>query len=98
MIVKIEELEAVASAVFATLRADGIHSVEIDDGYYWNIPRGSLQDFRGMPTDLDIGDLASDWDDLQTHAQERCFLGGAPLRWLSAVLRSAGDSLEISRR
>jgi hypothetical protein len=94
MTVCLDEIEAIVAAVFSVLRDGGVETLDIDDGYYWNIPAEELQNFPGPPRDLDIGDLSEDWEFLSAHARQPDFAGGAPLRWLASVLRSAGDSLD----
>jgi hypothetical protein len=66
-------------------------SVEVEDDYYWFIPREELHDPTKAPTTMSLGSLEEDWANLVALAQGDKEAFGYMLVWASAVLRALGD-------
>lgn len=43
----------------------GVEKVDIGEDYYWNIIKSQLYDPYNKPSELDLGSLSDDWQELQ---------------------------------
>ncbi|KPL75290.1 hypothetical protein ADN00_13095 [Ornatilinea apprima] len=64
MEIKISELSQVCTKLFLHLQELGIETIEISEDFYWNIPKGEVYNPYQRPTQLDLGQLSGDWNDL----------------------------------
>lgn len=65
---------------------------ELDKEYYWNVPQDKRYDQHDKPTDLTMGQLTDDWNEVrQISSGERDAIGYG-LVWLSTILRRIGET------
>lgn len=91
MHVSLEQLQNVSDRLFSHLRAQGIKSVEIAQDYYWDIPKPERYDPYHQPTNLNLGQLTDDWDELLKIVGCQKEPVGYALVWLASVLRAVGE-------
>lgn len=68
-------------------------NIEIDEDFYWFIPKKSLYEASSPPTELTLGSLEHDWSEMSAIAGEDKDLVGYALVWASAILRALGDKI-----
>ena len=91
MRVKLETLEKVVHVIFEHMRDLEVEEVELDNDYYWNIPFEKKYDRYDSPTDLDLGQLSEDWQDIINVVENRKSCSGWDLRAVSSILRYIGE-------
>ena len=91
MQVKLETLEKVVHAIFEHMRDLGVEEVELEKDYYWHIPFEQKYDVYNQPTDLTIGQLTDDWQDIVNIAGDSSNILCVHLRDVSAILRYIGE-------
>jgi hypothetical protein len=70
----------------------GQSNIQIEEDYYWNIPWDSRYDPLEKPTDLTMGQLTDDWNEVQRIARGERDAIGYGLVWLSTILRRIGET------
>jgi hypothetical protein len=95
MQINIADLRAATEKLLDHVEEQFGDSIEIEDDYYWEVPGDSRLDPYNEPSQLDIGQLSDDWNEvLGIAAGEKEPLSYA-LVWLSALLRTLGDKLVV---
>ncbi len=89
--VTVDELRKVVDILSTRLEQLGYNSVEIPQTYYWHIPTAQLYSPADDPTDLDIGDVSDDWEELLKIVQDPELAVTDGFSWLSAVCRAIAD-------
>jgi hypothetical protein len=88
------ELRRVANVLFDHLEATGQGHIELTEAHYWNIPNDRLYLAEAPPPEsLDLGDLASDWEELLPVGRDQDPVPSHDLVQLAAVLRFVGSKV-----
>lgn len=85
------ELRVALDAILCNLEENGVSEVELQDDHYWDVPQADRYGVHDQPTQLDVGQLTDDVNEVK-----RIVSGDAPpyglgLIWLAAVLRRIGE-------
>jgi hypothetical protein len=92
--ITVSELRRAANVLFHHLEATGQGEVELTQGYYWNIPSDRLYGPEAPPSEsLDLGDLASDWEELLPVGRGQDPVPSHDLVQLAALLRFMGGKV-----
>ncbi len=80
--------------LFDHLNELGIHEVNLDIDYYWNIPPEFAYDVLSEPgrDDLTIGQLSSDWRELRAQLDGETPILAYKFVWLASILRAIGET------
>ena len=89
--IDIEQLERIFHVRCKHLKDQGIHSIDIDHDYYWNIPKEELYEMSQEPKSLDIGQLSEDLGFLRRYLDKSAQPIGFGFVWMSSILRLLGD-------
>lgn len=90
MRIKLDDLRRVSGILFDHLERAGITEVEVDKDYYWSIPEEKLYSVYEEPSNLTVGQLSHDLDELaKINAGSKEPIAFA-LTWLASVLRFVG--------
>jgi hypothetical protein len=96
MHVKVTQLRAASRLIFDHLEEMGYDTVEVTKDYYWDIMPPERYDPYVNPADqLVLGQLTSDWAELESLLSGETDPLGYGLVWLSAILRAIGDQVMI---
>ncbi len=63
--INLEELNTATNILFDHLRESGITKIELKREYYWEIAVEQLYNIEANPTDVSIGNLFYDRDDMR---------------------------------
>ncbi|MBP2153023.1 hypothetical protein [Erwinia rhapontici] len=75
MEVDLNVLEGAVNKIFSEMRRKGLGSVSLDTDFYWNIPSEMLYDPYTEPTDLNIGQLDEDYENLVQMSNKNMLIG-----------------------
>jgi hypothetical protein len=89
--VSIRELREVSTALFDHVESLGVTEVEVDDDYYWSIPKEELYDPARDSVSPSLGQLTDDWNELQMIRRRERPPVALALTWLASVLRAIGE-------
>ncbi len=89
--VSVAELRDIVGILLHHLVQQGYDVVRIPETYYWNIPTAQLYDPQSTPTDLDLGDVYDDWQELVKIRDKPDLAVTDAFAWLGAVCRAIGD-------
>jgi hypothetical protein len=79
--------------IFSKIIPEGA-KFSISKDYYWNIPSENLYDVGREPKKLNIGQISSDWEELeQLSNSDDVSIAFHDLDHLAAVLRAIADSM-----
>lgn len=92
MRVDIETLEKAMSIIFDHLKAQGISSLNLDGDFYWNIAKEQRYGPSEEPTDIDLGQLSDDWNEIQKIASGEKESIGYALVWIAALYQHIGET------
>jgi len=99
MEIEIAEIKEALCLIFDHCLKHGVHTVELEDDYYWNILKSDemFMDFKcEKPTEFGIGLLSEDWEYIKRIADEE----DAPLSILltkfPALLRYIGEHADAN--
>jgi len=91
MHIKLDDLRLISEKLFAHIEEQGIELLDIPVDYYWNIPKEQVYNPYKKPSELDLGQLTDDWQELQKILTS----GNQPIAyhlvWLAAILRAIGE-------
>ena len=91
MQIELSELRELFDAVVSEMEDGGQSAVNLDLGYYWEVPPGDRYEIYEEPKELTIGDLEYDWERLRSVLEGRDVPIRYSLVWLSALLRAIGE-------
>jgi hypothetical protein len=95
MQIEIAELKRIADRLFAHLLENDHATVEIPHDYYWAIPKPAVYDPYTQPTDLTLGQLTFDLEDLRLIALGETEPIGYAFVWLAAILKAVGEESAV---
>jgi hypothetical protein len=95
MQIEIAKLNSVTNLLFDHLKELGIDTIEIDNDFYWNIPKSQLYDPYNEPKELDLGQLSDDWNDLQKVISGNMDVVSYNFIDLAAILKAIGEKVVI---
>ncbi len=93
MEISLEELRDLCNSLIQHIIDNGNKSVNLKVDYYWNIPTSQIYDPYKKPTELTLGQLSFDWDQLIQISQSQKEPIGYNLVWLAAILRAVGENI-----
>ena len=88
----IDTLERAFQLIFSHLQKNQINSIEVDKDFYWDISSQERYNPYQDPKDLSLGQLSSDWEEIQKIALGEKEPTGYALLWLSSLLRFLGEN------
>lgn len=91
MKIQISELRQVAIKLLDHLEQQGVRQVEIVHDHYWEVPREARYDLYEKPTQLDVGQLSEDLQNLRSLDDASEPLVSYGLVWLAQLLREIGE-------
>nr|WP_314424702.1 hypothetical protein [uncultured Erwinia sp.] len=94
MEVDLNVLENAVNKIFSDMRSRGVDSFSLDVDFYWNIPRDKLYDPYVEPTELDIGQLEEDYENL-VEMSSKNLLVGHNLKNVAVLLRYLSEKYPL---
>jgi hypothetical protein len=93
--IQLAELRQAINVLFDHLERTGRTEIEVTEDFYWNIPEKHLYSVYAPPpeSDLTIGQLSDDWNELTKIASSKSPPLAYALVWLSSILRYIGAKL-----
>ena len=91
--VSVKQLRSVADRLFKHLEEIGCEAVELENDYYWHIPREARYCPSAEPNGLTIGQLSDDWSELQRIDRAEAPPIGYALVWLGRVAAAVGEEV-----
>lgn len=91
MKIKIEELELITKKLFQHLRNQKILELDINEDFYWNIDFNERYNPYQKPSNLDLGQLEDDWNELCKIINSDSEPISFAFVWLSSILRIIGE-------
>lgn len=91
MKIKIEEIKYVMDLITNHLIDSGVSEIEIEEDFYWSIQQQDLYNPYKEPSNLTMGQLSSDWENLQKIASRQNLPTGYGLVWLSSISKNIGE-------
>ncbi len=92
MNVDFRELRTIVTLLLDAAEQNGI-KVESQHDYYWDVPAENRYDPYTQPTQLTIGQLNDDWNELQRIGRGETPALPYALVWLASVLRCMGEEI-----
>lgn len=95
MKIDVNILKQLVSAIFLKFEEDGISSLEVDEDFYWHIPRDKIYNPYEEPKteDLSLGQLSDDWETLHAAVISGAEIEYGSLIKLSSLLRNLGEKV-----
>lgn len=93
MRIDVEELQAITTILYEHLESLGIKHIDIPDDYYWNINSQEIYDPYQTPSNLDMGQLTENWQELQKLLKRESEPLAYEFVWLAALLRAIGEKI-----
>ncbi|MFZ6028555.1 MAG: hypothetical protein ACOYYS_12635 [Chloroflexota bacterium] len=93
MRIDVKELQAITNILYDHLESLEIRHVDISDDYYWNINGKKIYDPYQSPTNLDMGQLTDNWQELQKLLKGEREPIAYEFVWLAALLRAIGEKV-----
>ncbi|SRR5260221_14206217 len=90
MTVDIEELRKIVAMLLDVVESDRA-TVEIEDDYYWDVPKDDRYKVYVSPADLTLGQLTDDWNELRRIGRGEVDALPYALVWASSILRRIGE-------
>jgi hypothetical protein len=87
------ELRRITEKHLRHLEETGVTSVEVEHDFYWSIPSQQLYNTEAEPSDLEVGQLVDDLEELRLVDRGEKEPIGYGLVWLGAVLRAVGEKV-----
>ena len=92
MSIDIDRLEKATSAIFRHLRDLGINSVDLEKDFYWDIEKEQRYEPYQEPTEMNLGQLADNWQEIEKIASGDAQAIGYALVWVAALYRYIGET------
>lgn len=90
----LQEIREICDRALNGLRDEIGDQVALHVDHYWSIPRNALYDVYSEPSELTVGQVVDELENLRrTLAQDDGAVPPQALRWLGAVLTAIGDEL-----
>ena len=91
MKITVRELREISDALLNHIESLGVREVEVDDDYYWAIPREQLYDASVEAVQPSLGQLTDDWNELQMIRRGERPPVALALGWLASIMRAVGE-------
>ena len=91
MIVDLDTMRAALTKLLDHVEAMGGKNVELDDDLYWSIQKRELNDPTKQPSDLTLGSIDDDLENVSEVARGTKEAVGYDLVWAASILRAIGD-------
>lgn len=92
MKVDTHSLRTLCETLLNHLEQSGGREIELSNDYYWHIPAEQRHDMNRQPTELSIGQLSDDWQELQRILTGESEPIGYALVWLASILCDLGEA------
>ena len=92
MKIKVKVLRIAINRMLDHVEATTGGEVDIDEDYYWFVPKDRLYVPESEPTGLTLGSLEDDWAAANALVEPSRAPIGYDLVWVSALLRALGDT------
>jgi len=90
--IDVEELRNAVNVLLDHLRDEGVHEIELQKDYYWEMDAKKLYDVATDPSDFSIGSLFDDWESVQQLAAGKSEPVVLLLLKVAPLLRYIGDA------
>lgn len=97
MKVDLRQVQAILNKIFDQLiDVDGTATVEINENFYWNIPKSQLYNMATSPESLrpDVGSLSDDWELVSPILQDDRDPVAYQLSEIAPLLRCLGETID----
>jgi len=91
MKVSTSELRAFLDVILRNLEERGKGEIELDQDFYWHVPKGAWNDPYSEPKEMTLGQLSDDIAELRKIATGAAGSLGYAAVWLAAILRAVGE-------
>ena len=81
----LSDLQKITIEIFKELEEYGVKKIEFDQDYYWYISKEERYEPMDKPSDLQLGQLTFDWEDLENILSEKEFVMSYSLKNLSSI-------------
>ncbi|WP_104398553.1 hypothetical protein [Vibrio penaeicida] len=92
MLVDVKTLEKAMLAIFDHLKAQGVYSLDIDSDFYWDIVKEQRYDPYQEPSDINLGQLSDNWNEIQKIASGEKEPIGYALIWIASLYQYIGET------
>ncbi len=90
--ISITELKKAFNNILNVLEACEIDHIEIDEDYYWYIPKEKIYNMMNDPGDFTIGQLSDDLNEIKKIANNEKEAILYAFVWLSSIIRYIGET------
>ncbi|MEN6372289.1 MAG: hypothetical protein ABFD64_09790 [Armatimonadota bacterium] len=91
MIIHVSELAKISEKLIAHLREVAGEVIDVPVDCYWNIPKAQKYNAYQEPSELDMGQLSDDWNELQKVLEKHFEPLTHDFVPLAAILRALGE-------
>ena len=91
--VSLQELREICEHVLGGLIRELGDEVALHVDYYWSIPPNERYDVYRQPSELTVGQVVEDVENLRRLVQDDALVVPQALRWLGGLLEALGDEL-----
>lgn len=93
MKIKIKGIESAMSSIINKLLDSGLHEIEIEEDFYWIIQKKDIYNPYKQPSNLTLGQLSSDWENVQKISSGENPPISYGLVWISSIARNIGEKI-----
>ena len=91
MIIHVSDLSKITEELIAHLRNVSGEEIDLSVDYYWNIETEQKYNPYENPTEIDLGQISDDWQELQQIIEKEREPIAYDLVKLAAILRAIGE-------
>jgi hypothetical protein len=91
MSIDIATLEKATLAIFQHLKESGVHSIEFEHDFYWDIDKQQRYNPYQQPTQMSLGQLIDDWNEIEKIALGDKEAIGFAFVWMASLYRYVGE-------
>lgn len=93
MLIKVDELNRIVDKLFAHLKEIGVNEIELPEDFYWYISENQVYNPYNKPTELTLGQLTDNWNELIKTLEEENNLIAYNFVWAATILRALGEKI-----
>lgn len=93
MKVKVNDLKRAMDLFVDRLESEGVYEVDIEEDFYWSIDQENLYDPYKEVESFSLGQLSSDWENVERMISGENQPIAYGLVWLSSVIKRIGEKV-----
>lgn len=93
MSINLDELNRILDKLFAHLKKNGVNDIELTKDFYWYISENQVYNPYNKPTELTLGQLTDNWNELIKTLEEDNDLIAYNFVWAATILRALGEKI-----